>query len=74
MLSPNHAADCGRAVQIANLALLKLFLTANADTIYVFDRGRIVESGHHAELVAGGGLYARLSELQFREGATAEPD
>jgi len=34
----------------------------------VMDRGRIVEQGTHASLVAAGGLYARLARLQF-EGA-----
>ncbi|MGW0230233.1 ABC transporter ATP-binding protein [Actinopolymorpha singaporensis] len=35
-----------------------------ADLIVVLDRGRIVESGTHAELVSLGGLYAELFELQ----------
>ena len=39
-----------------------------ADRILVLDRGRLVEQGTHAELVAAGGLYARLYETQFREG------
>ncbi|MDH3230665.1 MAG: ABC transporter ATP-binding protein/permease, partial [Alphaproteobacteria bacterium] len=52
----------------------RLSTVIDADTIYVFDKGRIVESGRHAELAAGGGLYARLSELQFREGAAAEAE
>ena len=34
--------------------------------ILVFDRGRIVERGTHAELLALDGLYARLYETQFR--------
>lgn len=37
-----------------------------ADLILVMDRGRICERGTHAELLAGGGLYARLYETQFR--------
>jgi len=34
----------------------------------VMDDGRIVEQGTHEQLVAAGGLYARLAKLQF-EGA-----
>ena len=34
-----------------------------ADAILVFDRGRVVERGTHAELLAAGGLYYRLYEL-----------
>jgi ATP-binding cassette subfamily B protein len=37
-----------------------------ADLILVFDRGRILERGTHAELLAQGGLYARLYDTQFR--------
>jgi ATP-binding cassette subfamily B protein len=36
-----------------------------AKLILVMDKGRIVEEGTHAELVAKGGLYARLAEMQF---------
>ena len=31
-----------------------------ADRVFVFDAGRLVAEGTHAELVAGGGVYARL--------------
>jgi ATP-binding cassette, subfamily B, bacterial len=37
-----------------------------ADLILAMDRGRIVEQGTHAELLAQGGLYAHLYETQFR--------
>ncbi len=40
-----------------------------AERIIVMDAGRIVETGSHAELVAQGGLYARLAALQFNESA-----
>jgi ATP-binding cassette subfamily B protein len=45
-----------------------------ADRILVLDRGRIVERGTHAELLAQGGLYAKLYEQQFRgeRGAPAD--
>jgi subfamily B ATP-binding cassette protein MsbA len=38
----------------------RLSTVADADTLYVLDRGRVVESGSHAELMALGGLYMRL--------------
>jgi ATP-binding cassette subfamily B protein len=43
-----------------------------ADLILALDRGRIVERGTHAELLAQGGLYAHLYETQFKREATAE--
>ncbi|WP_294324986.1 ABC transporter transmembrane domain-containing protein [uncultured Sphingomonas sp.] len=38
-----------------------------ASRIIVMEQGRIVESGRHADLIAQGGLYARLANLQFHE-------
>jgi len=37
-----------------------------ADMILVLDRGRIVESGSHQALMASGGAYAELFELQAK--------
>jgi ATP-binding cassette subfamily B protein len=43
-----------------------------ADLILALDRGRIVERGTHAELLAQGGLYAHLYETQFKREATTK--
>jgi ATP-binding cassette subfamily B protein len=43
----------------------RLATVQSAGRILVLDRGRLVEEGTHASLVAKGGLYARLAELQF---------
>ncbi|MFN2259441.1 MAG: ATP-binding cassette domain-containing protein, partial [Parasphingopyxis sp.] len=45
----------------------RLATVRSADRIVVMDDGRIVEQGDHASLLAKGGLYARLAELQFGE-------
>jgi ATP-binding cassette subfamily B protein len=44
----------------------RLSTILKADKILVLDRGRLVEQGTHDELLARGGLYARLFETQFR--------
>jgi ATP-binding cassette subfamily B protein len=43
----------------------RLATVQRADRIVVMDQGRIVEQGTHTELVARGGLYAKLAKMQF---------
>ena len=45
----------------------RLSTVQRADRIVVIEGGRIVETGSHAELLALGGTYKRLYELQFRD-------
>jgi subfamily B ATP-binding cassette protein MsbA len=57
----------------------RLSTVKGADRIYVIDKGQVVETGTHAELVRHKGLYARLAKAQdldhlppgLEEGATA---
>jgi ATP-binding cassette, subfamily B, bacterial len=46
----------------------RLATVKKADRIIVFDQGKVVATGTHDDLVAEGGLYARLAKLQFTEG------
>jgi subfamily B ATP-binding cassette protein MsbA len=65
-----------RAVQAALEQLMKgrttlviahrLSTIEHADRVLAFEGGRLMEAGSHAELLAAGGLYARLHALQFR--------
>jgi subfamily B ATP-binding cassette protein MsbA len=67
-----------RLVQAALDALMKnrttlviahrLSTIEKADRIVVLDKGRIIESGAHAELLAKDGAYAQLYRMQFAEG------
>ena len=56
-------------VLIANRTVLviahRLSTIERADRILVLERGRIVESGRHAELLAMEGVYAKLYRMQF---------
>ena len=44
----------------------RLATVRKADVIYVLEDGRIAEAGKHEELLARGGLYSQLYEIQFK--------
>jgi ATP-binding cassette, subfamily B, bacterial len=58
--SIDHVASDRTTIVIAH----RLSTVRHADRIHVMERGRIVESGTHDELVAHGGLYAALWRVQ----------
>ena len=45
----------------------RLSTVSNADLIVVIDNGRVVETGDHENLLAEGGLYKKLYDIQFRD-------
>jgi ATP-binding cassette subfamily B protein len=51
----------------------RLSTAENADRILVFDAGRIVEDGSHAQLVGAGGVYARLHASWVAQASLAAP-
>ncbi|MFM7205951.1 MAG: DUF1854 domain-containing protein [Planctomycetaceae bacterium] len=93
----NIDAEAEKAIQEALAVLVRgrttiaiahrLSTLRNADRILAFDRGRLVEQGSHAELLAADGVYARLVRIQTQvtkrptvdtllaeEAAAAEPE
>lgn len=44
----------------------RLSTVRNADLVLVLDKGRIAEQGTHADLLAKGGIYTEIYDLQFR--------
>ena len=58
----DQAMEARTTVVIAH----RLATVLRADRIVVMEDGRVAEEGTHHELIARGGLYARLAELQFR--------
>ena len=61
-------AEAGRS-QTTLIIAHRLATVLECDRILVMDKGRIVEEGPHSELIARGGLYARLAALQFEAAA-----
>jgi ATP-binding cassette subfamily B protein len=64
-----HALDDALVGRTALVIAHRLSTVRNADLIAVLDGGRVVEQGRHEELLAAGGVYARLYRTQF-----ADPD
>ncbi|KAK72289.1 ABC transporter, ATP-binding protein [Bordetella bronchiseptica CA90 BB1334] len=56
-----------RAGQITILIAHRLSTIMHADTIFVLEKGRVVEQGSHAELLAGKGLYYAMWRQQIGE-------
>jgi len=71
-LAVQHAVDELAKDRTTLIIAHRLATVKKADRIVVFEEGRIVAQGTHDDLVAEGGLYARLARLQFTEGLAAQ--
>lgn len=64
----------GAAVGAVTLVVSHRFSTvADADLVLVMERGRLIESGTHADLLALGGVYAEFYGIQASAYAAADP-
>jgi len=60
------AIDSSLKNKTAVIVAHRLSTIINCDTIYMFEKGKVVEYGSHSELMALGGYYKNLYELQFK--------
>ena len=70
--SESRPSEAGRTVLVVAHRLSTL---RTADRIHVLERGRVVQSGTHAELVAAAGLFRDMHRLlsESDDGAAADP-
>lgn len=61
-----EAIDSSLLKKTAVIVAHRLSTITSCDEIYVFDKGSIVESGTHRELIEKDGVYRKLYDIQFR--------
>jgi ATP-binding cassette subfamily B protein len=67
------ALDAATAGRTTFIIAHRLATVRNATRIFVFDQGRIVESGSFEDLVAQGGRFAELARAQFMADSVSKP-